>query len=760
MSKTARAPISRRDFTEHFVRFYEDESPVIDEVVQFAIRALRDNGVAIVIATNAHLSSIVPRIERAARGPRAGKLICAEAHRALAGFMVDGWPDDERFFSTIGALVADASARAESAPIHAFGEMVAVLGAAGQYDAALRLEMLWNELARRHAFKLFCAYPKALFSNPEQCGVFGAICREHGRVLPGEVLLDAGQGAANRLIAPWQRKTAALELEVERRREAEAALRRRERELADFVMNVPVAAAFLAGPRHVFRLANHGYRELTGCADPIGRTYADVCPDDRLGGEIAQLLSKCYTGGRAIGRDEYRIDMTRTDGAFEPRYFSFQFKPARSDTGDVDGVIAVAVEVTEQVRNRERLEKSHAERERLLFELERASRAKDEFLAMLGHELRNPLSPIVTALQLMRMRSDGETSHEQSIIARQVEHLVRLVDDLLDVARLTRGKIELRRRTVEVSDVLTHAVEMASLLLEQRNHRLTVEAEQGLVWSVDAARMAQVVSNLLTNAARYTAVGGDVHLAASREADDTIVISVRDNGIGITEKMLPRVFDLFFQGKRNLDRAEGGLGIGLALVKNLVELHGGRVSASSAGPGRGSEFTIRVPARTAAAQAHRSPGARSAGGPSERTARATAPSKNGCRILLVDDNVDGVEALALLLGECGHRVKAVHDPAAALQVVGHFKPEIAVVDIGLPVMDGYELIGSLRAMLGARHCMFIALTGYGQDADRSRSQAAGFDHHLAKPVDLSHLTHLIDAFQAEKASHEVASDGR
>lgn len=758
MSNAARAPIPRRDFTEHFVRFYDDELPVIDEVVQFALRALRDKGVAIVIATDAHLSAIVPRLERAARGPRSGKLICAEAQAALAGFMVDGWPDDERFFATIGALVADAAARADAAPIHAFGEMVAILGAAGQYDAALRLEMLWNQLARRHAFKLFCAYPQALFSHPSQLGVFSEICRAHGRVLPAEILTDVGAATANRLIAPWQRKAAELESEVQRRCEAEAALRRRERELVDFVMNVPVAAAFLAGPDHVFRLANHGYRELVGCPEPIGRTYADVCPDEKLGGDVAQLLSRCYTSGRSIHRDEYRIEMTRTDGAFEPRYFSFNFKPSRSDGGEVEGVIAVAVEVTEQVRNRERLEKSHAERERLLVELERASRAKDEFLAMLGHELRNPLSPIVTALQLMRMRSDGETSHEQSIIARQVEHLVRLVDDLLDVARLTRGKIELRRRTVNVSDVLNHAIEMASLLLEQRNHRLTVEAEQDLVWQVDAARMAQVVSNLLTNAARYSAVGEEVRLAASRGPGETIEISVRDNGIGISEKMLPRVFDLFFQGKRNLDRAEGGLGIGLALVKNLVELHGGNVSAASAGPGRGSEFTIRVPAR-AAGHSHRSPGARGPSVLSERTAQAAPPPKNGCRILLVDDNVDAVEALALLLTECGHRVEAVHDPAAALQIVGRFKPEIAVVDIGLPVMDGYELIGSLRAMPATRECMYIALTGYGQQADRLRSEAAGFDHHLVKPVDLAHLTRLIDAFQAEKAAHSAESRG-
>lgn len=520
---------------------------------------------------------------------------------------------------------------------------------------------------------------------------------------------------------------------------------------------MPVAAALLAGPQHVFRLANHRYRELAGCPEPIGRVYAEVCPDAQHGGEIIELLTKTYQSGASIQREEYRIDMTRADGAFEPRYFTFRFQPTRSDGEVVDGVIAVAVEVTEQVRTRARFEKSHAERERLVVALERASRAKDEFLAMLGHELRNPLSPIVTALQLMRMRQDGGVSPEQDIIQRQVDHLVRLVDDLLDISRITRGKIELKKRTVSVSEVLTNAVEMASPLLEQRGHRLTVEmVEPDLVWHVDVTRMAQVVSNLLTNAARYTATGGQVRLAAWREADGLVAIAVSDNGIGIASKMLPRVFDLFFQGKRDLDRAEGGLGIGLALVKSLVELHGGTVAAASVGPGRGSEFTIRVP--SAVPTLPMASGAPAAG--SDRTggeavgAASLSRSAQGRRILLVDDNVDGVEALALLLTECGHQAEAVYDPASALKIVNRFSPEIAVIDIGLPVMDGYQLIGRLRAALGGRACLFVALTGYGQEADRDRSRAAGFDYHLVKPLDPPQLLRLVETLPEQAASGE------
>ncbi len=733
--------------TGHVVRFYHAESLLVDEVVEFAHQALDVGGCAILIATRAHLSAMTPRFAefdpaRDGRPGAGGAPVSIDAENALAGFMVDGWPDEERFFATIGGFIAKAMVAARNGPVHAFGEMVSVLCASGQCDAALRVEALWNALAQYHAFTLFCAYPHALFPNAEQSWMFERICNAHTRVLPSKVLAREKQSDSHRVIAQWQQKAAALEVEVERRREAEAALRRRERELAEFVMNAPVAAALIGGAEHTFRLANHRYREVVGCDDPVGRTYAEVCDTvagAQQGMEIANLLTRTYESGQSAKREEYRVDMTRGDGAFEPRYFTFHFEPLRSDGEEVDGVIVIAVEVTEQIRARARIEKSHAERERLLLELKRASRTKDEFLAMLGHELRNPLSPIVTALQLMAMRSDAATSHEQGIIQRQVDHLVRLVDDLLDISRITRGKIELKKRTVRVADVLANAVEMASLLLEQRRHQLSVDIEPDLVWSVDATRLAQVVSNLLTNAARYTPIGGQVRLAAWREGVDTIVVSVRDNGMGIPTKMLPRVFDLFFQGKRSLDRAEGGLGIGLALVKSLVEMHGGRVSAFSAGLERGSEFEIRVAAAP--------PMREGTGGTGEAAGRpatlAKSPTPDGRRVLLVDDNIDGVEGLALLLTEYGHEVKGVYDPASALQIFRRFEPEIAVVDIGLPVMDGYQLIAQLRTMLAGRVCVFVALTGYGQDVDRSRSREAGFDHHLVKPVDPSQLLRLI-----------------
>ena len=773
------------DDSGHFVRFYQADAWLIDEVVAFADRALRAGGRAVVIATQPHLSAIGSRLSRGRHAspestPYPGRYMALDAEQTLARFMVDDWPDEGLFFASVGTLMASAAAPGRG-PVHAFGEMVSVLCERGLHEAALRLEALWNELARRHAFTLFCAYPHALFSSAEHSPVFEHICAAHTHVLPSELLASADDAQQHRLVALWQQKAMALEREVERRTRAEATLRAAQRQRDALFMNAPVAAALLCGPDHVFELVNTRFRELAGGEALTGRAYAEVFPVTRHGNEIGALLTQAFERGERVIREDVRIDMTRPDGAFEPRYFTFHFEPLRLDEQTVDGVIAVAVDTTEQVRARSRFEKSHAERERLVAELREAGRAKDEFLAMLGHELRNPLSPIVTALRLMRMRTEGGTVREQNIIARQVDHLVRLVDDLLDISRITRGKIELKKQTVRVADVLSSAAEMANFLLDQRHHRLTVDVDPALVWHVDATRLAQVVSNLLTNAARYTAAGGHIELTATREPSGMIAVSVRDNGIGLAPEVLPRVFELFFQGKRNLDRAEGGLGIGLALVKKLIEMHGGRVSAISEGVGRGSTFVIRVPgdrlargaakrlngtgatSRTAAVPASRENEGEGGDG-SERAgltqhpvcalvadaadagpaAHATPPSSPR-RVLLVDDNLDGLQALAELLKECGHEVRAVCDPTTALEIVPRFSPDIAVIDIGLPVMDGYELVHRLRTEQAERDCLYVALTGYGQDTDRHRSREAGFHRHLVKPVDPSQLLRLIDA---------------
>jgi signal transduction histidine kinase len=382
------------------------------------------------------------------------------------------------------------------------------------------------------------------------------------------------------------------------------------------------------------------------------------------------------------------------------------------------------------------LSRARREAERLRSAAEAANRTKDDFLAMLGHELRNPLAPILTALQLMSLRGDESVMKERTVIDRQVRHLVRLVDDLLDVSRIARGKIQLRNEPLELAEVVASAVETISPLLEERQHRLDVEVPRGLIVRGDATRLTQVVMNVLTNAAKYTEPHGRIRVAARRE-DQQVEISVKDNGIGIAADMLPRVFEMFTQERQALDRSHGGLGLGLTIVRSLVDLHGGSIRASSDGVGTGSEFVIRLPLAAAAATAKRAT-ERPAPGEVMRTART------GRRILVVDDNVDAARLMADALEEVGHDTRVAFDGPAALEAAQAFQPDAALLDLGLPLMDGYELAQQLTAAQADRPPILIAVTGYGQASDQERTRAAGFDAHVVKPVDLPQLTAMLD----------------
>ncbi|MCW5801362.1 MAG: PAS domain S-box protein [Deltaproteobacteria bacterium] len=361
---------------------------------------------------------------------------------------------------------------------------------------------------------------------------------------------------------------------------------------------------------------------------------------------------------------------------------------------------------------------------------EAASRAKDEFLAMLGHELRNPLAPIATAIELMKLRGETHSLREREVIERQLGHISHLVDDLLDIARITRGKLELALRPVDVADAIARAVEMASPLLEQYHHKLTMRVPRGLVVQADPARLAQVISNLLTNAAKYTRPNGQIDVDAAAVGAD-VVVHVRDNGQGIDPELLPHVFDLFIQGKRSFDRAEGGLGIGLALVKNLVTLHGGGVTVTST-LGAGSEFVVRLPSYAQAAL-----------GPHGDPAHAATPT-NAKRVLVVDDNRDFAEMLASSLAALGYEVDMALDGVSALEHLRVFPAEAAVLDLGLPVLDGFELARKIREQFAGRMPRLIAVTGYGQQHDRERTADVGFADHLVKPIDIKEMVAAIE----------------
>jgi len=370
-------------------------------------------------------------------------------------------------------------------------------------------------------------------------------------------------------------------------------------------------------------------------------------------------------------------------------------------------------------------------------EAQAADRAKDQFLAMLGHELRNPLAPALTALELIKLKGAAESTREREVVERQIRHMARLVDDLLDVSRLRRGAIELRRERLDVNDAIGRAVEMTAPLFTERRHTLEVAVEPGLMVDGDRVRLAQVVSNLLANAAKYTEPGGHVTLRAYGSVGD-VTIECHDSGIGLSPEFVPRVFDLFVQGERGLDRREGGLGLGLAVARALVELHGGRIEATSDGPQRGSTFTVWLPAVPPA------PGGATVSG-SVRPEGVAGEPRAG-RVLVVDDNADGLEMLVAALRHAGVDAAGASSPSEALATAARERPQAAILDIGLPEMNGFELARALRAQAGETPLRLVALTGYGQPHDMAAARAAGFDAFFVKPVD---VTVLIAALTPE-----------
>jgi PAS domain S-box-containing protein len=411
-------------------------------------------------------------------------------------------------------------------------------------------------------------------------------------------------------------------------------------------------------------------------------------------------------------------------GEQEPVVLLLSAGPVLGNNAEPLGCVISFVDVTDARRAAEErlrlLERAHEAR----VEAEAANRSKDEFLAMLGHELRNPLAPILTAIEVMKKRPEQGSAHERDVIERQVKHVVMLVDDLLDVSRIAQGKVELHRRPVALADVVSRAVEACSPILEERRHQLVIEIEPGLVVEGDQARLCQVISNLVTNAAKYTEREGRIEILASRVGDEVVVL-VRDNGMGIAPELLPTLFDRFVQSKRTLDRSEGGLGLGLSIVRSLVALHGGTVAARSEGVGRGSEFEVRLSACDAELEA-----------PAAAADTQKPEAAQGRRVLIVDDNSDAAELLADALAAMGHETRVAFDGPSGLDAAAGFAPDIAFLDIGLPAMDGYELARRIRTELDFPQLRLVALTGYGQESDRRRSAEAGFDRHMVKPITL------------------------
>lgn len=518
--------------------------------------------------------------------------------------------------------------------------------------------------------------------------------------------------------------------------------------------HAPLPMAAVEGADHIVRYANPAFCRLMGRAaeELLGKPFAEAMPEKD---KCLALLDRVYGTGTAESYTE------RQDFDHHPVFRSYTMWPLL--VGDWPAGVMMQVTETPQfhrqlvamneslllgsLRQHELVETADNLNAQLRVEMdERAlaqtaltdlDRRKDEFLAMLSHELRNPLAPIINAVHLLRLQKDEDPVQQQArgVIERQVGQLTRLIDDLMEVSRLTSGRINLQLERLDLNAIVENAIETVRPLINQQRHSLNVSASSQPIWLyADAARMEQVVVNLLTNAAKYTLEDGSVWLTVL-EAGDEAVLRVRDSGVGIAPELLPHVFDLFTQGERSLDRSQGGLGIGLCLVQRLTEMHGGSVEVEST-LGEGSEFVLRLPITHVVAP------------PLAVLTEGTVTTGRSLRVLVVEDNADAAETLMMVLAAFGHDVRIAQDGLTAVEIALEFLPQAVLMDIGLPGLNGFEVAERLRLVPALANVVLVAMTGYGEDVARKRSQEAGFDHHLVKPADFGRIQAILAGVSA------------
>jgi PAS domain S-box-containing protein len=488
------------------------------------------------------------------------------------------------------------------------------------------------------------------------------------------------------------------------------------------------AAAYTCDPEGLITYFNQQAERLWGRSPRLNDPVDRFCGSFKLFASDGAPIShdQCWMAlalKDEAGYNGHEIVIERPDGK---RLTTLAYaNPIRDHAGKLAGAVNVLVDVSERKRYEDALRE--------------ADRSKNEFLATLAHELRNPLAPVRNAVEILNRKvpPSPDSRWALDVIDRQMQQMTRLIDDLLDIARITCNRLELRRERVDLADVVNAAVETSRALVDARDHELVVSLPpRPIDLDGDVTRLEQAISNLLNNAAKYTEKGGHIWVKAERDGREA-VITVRDTGVGISAEMLPLIFDMFTQVDRSLERSQGGLGIGLTLVKRLVELHGGAVSAASDGPGKGSEFVVRLPIVAESAKTL----------PQSMPERANPGPTRSLRILVVDDNRDSTESLGLLLRLSGHDVRGAYDGLEAIGAADEFRPDVVLLDIGLPKMDGYDVARRLRQEPWGQAMVVIAVTGWGQEEDRQRSIDAGFDHHLVKPVDPLTLLELLASFE-------------
>jgi signal transduction histidine kinase/ActR/RegA family two-component response regulator len=787
---------------EHFVQFYESEDYFIGSLAEYIAVGLHAGDAVVVVATESHLKALAHRLPElgvdGAAAEHSGNYLPLDAHHTLVNLMVNGKLSTEQFKSLLGGVVARANQ--QRGRVRVFGELVALLWADENYHDAIRLEKLWNELQLAEGFTLFCAYPMASLGKSVLEGPFGEVCCTHTRVIPGEsysALTESDEQL--RAIVRLQQKANSLEREIAERERAEAGLKLVKEELETQVQDLRrlhEMSLGLTGTLNIDTVLNEvlnaalavngSNQGLLSLCDPEGAGIT-VKLSRGLDGECLNELAFVPSGAGACFAQKQRVvveDVETDPLMMEYRelarkagfrachstplitrsgvmigvlsvYFAEAHRPAERETRLMDLYARMAADTIENARLHQQVQDELARSAELLgreqmarSQAESANRMKDEFLATVSHELRTPLNAILGWSHMLRNgRLDGETaSRAIETIERNAKSQAQLVEDILDVSRMITGKLRLHMGLVDVASVINAAIDSVQLAADSRQIDLKVILDPSARHVLgDANRLQQTVWNLLSNAIKFTPPGGQVTIKLEH-SESNILITVNDTGQGISVDFLPWVFDRFRQGDGTSTRRHGGLGLGLAIVRHLVELHGGEVSAASEGEGQGATFTISLPAPIRPTDAVQTKVA--AVNPPANGAEAvhqSLPALSGLRILVVDDDGDNLQMIAALLEQSRAEVRIATSAGEAMEVLQRYEPHVLVFDLAMPGEDGYSLIQRIRSQETGRNrdLPAIALTAHVRVDDRVRALSAGFDLFLPKPVEFEELLGCI-----------------
>ena len=702
------APAGRsREAAEHrhLAQFYSSDAYLVEVVASFLADGMGKGEGVLIMATPAHRASIeallASRGASVATAADLGQYVALDAADTLASFISGGIPDPQRFQDTVGSEVARLSGLGTR--VRVFAEM-GLLSANGNGDGAVRVEHLWNSLLAERPVTLLCAYPMSALGDDPSALV--RICSAHSRVLIEEVSpsLPSPGDQLLALIGP-----------------SSAVAADRDSRLLATIVESSDDAIISKDLDGTITSWNRGAEQLFGYAEheALGQPITLIIPPDRLH-EEQQILGRLHAGERIEHHETVR---RRKDGSLVD--ISLTVSPVRDSLGRITGASKISRDITERRQSEEFVRESEAA-------LREADRRKNEFLAVLAHELRNPLAPILTGLEVMELAaSDLElVARTRRTVERQVRHLVALVDELLDVSRITTGKFQLRKRAVELAEVMQAAVDSTRAAMEEGGHNLTVELPPAPVWlDADPDRIAQALSNLLDNAAKYTPFGGQVEVTTSVLADQ-ISVSGTDRGVGVPVDKFDAIFEMFVQIGRPQEHGHPGLGIGLTLARAVVEMHGGSLTARNS-PQGGATFIVTLP----------SVGTLRAEDP--RGEEPVLHQARRRRVLVVDDNEAMLESLSMVVGLLGHDVRTAPNGESALQIAAQFMPDFVLMDLGMPRMTGYEAARRIREEPWGADVRLIAVTGWGQEEHIERTRSAGFDKHIVKPIRQADLERLF-----------------